>query len=311
MSARKKVLITGSSGMVGRNLIRALNHDQYEVLTPTSRDLDLSNKLSTFEYFKKHRPEIVVHAAGVVGGIQANLAEPIRYLTKNLEIGLNTILASLTVGVGTLVNLSSSCVYPRDIERNISENDILSGKLEPTNEGYALAKISMMKLCDFIRYENSGLNYKNVIPCNLYGPWDKFDPKNSHLIPAIIHKMHTAIRNHKSHVEIWGDGRARREFMYVTDFVEALTKAIADPDAVPDNINVGLGYDFSIQEYYEAVSRVVGWNGAFTYNLSKPVGMTRKLLNIEQQEIWGWKPTTSLEEGLRRTYQFYLEEYAQ
>lgn len=311
MSAREKVLITGGSGMVGKNLISALDCDRYEVLAPTSLEVDLSDKRSAFNYIEKHCPGIVVHAAGIVGGIQANLAEPIRFLTKNLEIGANTILASLNAGVGSFINLSSSCVYPKDIGSNLTEDDILSGKLEPTNEGYALAKITAMRLCDFVRREYPELNYKSVVPCNLYGPWDKFDPKNSHLIPAIIHKVHDARQNQDSQIEIWGDGTARREFMYVGDLVDGLAKAVADPCALPDTMNMGLGYDFSIQDYYEAVAGVVGWSGSFTYNLSKPVGMKQKLLNVGRQRAWGWQPTTPLVDGIKRTYQFYLKGHSQ
>ena len=185
---------------------------------------------------------------------------------------------------------------------------ILSGALEPTNEGYALAKIATARLCEFVAREDSAASYKTLVPCNLYGRHDNFDPARSHLIPAIIHKMHAAKQAGVDEVEIWGSGEARREFMYAGDLADAIVHAIERFDALPGIMNVGLGYDYTINEYYAAAAAVVGYGGGFVHDLSKPVGMARKLLDVGLQTDWGWTPAHSLHEGLAKTYEFYLKE---
>ena len=198
-------------------------------------------------------------------------------------------------------------MYPAAGKNPLTEDQILTGPLEPTNEGYALAKIFAMRLCDYITREDPGLQYKTLIPCNLYGPHDKFDPKHSHLVPAIIHKVHQARVNGDATVEIWGDGTARREFMYAPDLADAVWKAPAGLELMPDLMNVGLGHDHSINEYYAAVADVVGWQGDFTHDLTKPVGMKQKLCDVTRLRDWGWSAPTSLTDGIAKTYQFYLE----
>ncbi|MDO5658464.1 MAG: GDP-L-fucose synthase [Paracoccus sp. (in: a-proteobacteria)] len=308
-SDKPRLLITGAGGMVGQNLLAhpdlAAN---WQALTPSSGELDLRDRAATRAYLERHRPDAVVHCAGVVGGIQANMAEPVRFLAANTEMGLNIVQGCLDAGIGTLINLSSSCMYPRALGDGLSEDKVLTGELEPTNEGYALAKIVSMRLCEFAMRENPALNYKTLIPCNLYGKWDKFDPKHSHLIPAIIHKVHLARENGEPEVEIWGDGTARREFMYAGDLACAIIRALADPAALPVSLNIGLGHDHTINKYYQIVADVVGWDGRFVHDLSRPVGMKRKLLDVSQQTAWGWAPQTSLRDGILATYAFYKEQ---
>lgn len=309
MSAQKPILmITGAGGMVGQNILAHPAISNWQVLTPGSAELDLCDKISTRDYVVDHRPDAVIHCAGVVGGIQANIAEPVRFLTANTEMGLNIVQACRDAGTPTLLNLASSCMYPRGLGDGLAEPLVLTGELEPTNEGYAIGKIVTMRLCEYVRREQPELNYKTLIPCNLFGKWDKFDPKHSHLIPAIIHKVYQAEQSKTPEVEIWGDGTARREFMYAGDLADAVMRALADPDTLPDALNIGLGHDYSINEYYEIVARVIGWEGRFTHDLSRPVGMKRKLLDVSRQTEWGWSPQTSLEDGIRATYDFYLKE---
>jgi GDP-L-fucose synthase len=307
-----RIFLTGGSGMVGRNILDhplALN---YEFFSPSSKELDLRDTVATQAFISRIKPDIVIHAAGRVGGIQANIRNPVDFLVENIDIGRNVILTSYKAGVPHLLNLASSCMYPRNAINPLTENLILQGELEPTNEGYALAKIFASRLCDYINRENAkngklNYRYKTLIPCNLYGRYDKFEPEHSHLIPAIIHKIHLAKVHGLSQVEIWGDGTARREFMYAGDIADALMKCLKDYDQISDLMNIGLGYDYSINDYYRIAAEVIGWDGKFVYDIAKPVGMKQKLLDISLQNKWGWQPLTSLKFGIHKTYNFYLE----
>lgn len=307
MSNKPKVLLTGGRGMVGKNILEHPASKHFEFLAPTSSDLDLRHFAKTHEYFCDNLPEFVIHTAGLVGGIQANMARPVDFLVENVDLGRNVIMASRGAGVKKLLNLSSSCMYPRNALNPLTEDLILQGDLEPTNEGYALAKIFAMRLCEYLHKEDYSLQYKTFIPCNLYGRFDKFHPKHSHLIPAIIHKVHLAKIAGESTVEIWGDGSARREFMFAGDLADAVLLAISNFEVVPDLMNLGLGFDHTINEYYEAVAKVVGWNGRFVHDLSKPVGMKQKLVSVDRQNKWGWSASTSLEEGISKAYDYYLK----
>lgn len=303
-----KIILTGGSGMVGRNLLAHPGIAGFEVLAPGRSELDLLRPDLVAQYFRVHRPEVVIHCAGMVGGIQANINSPVSFLINNLDIGRNVILAAQMAGVKKLINLGSSCMYPRDGANPLREDLILKGELEPTNEGYALAKIVVARLCEYVGQENPYFQYKTLIPCNLYGPWDKFDPARSHLIPAVIHKVHDAMIRGKTEVVIWGDGQARREFMYVGDLADCLVRAIHYFDQLPSTMNVGLGNDFTINEYYQYIAEVVGYQGHFVHDLDRPVGMKQKVVDVSRQRDWGWDTRTSLADGLFKTYQFYLEQ---
>ena len=304
------LLLTGGHGMVGRNIQDHTAASGWTILAPRSSEVDLTDAGQTAAYLASHRPDVVVHAAGRVGGIQANMAHPVAFLEENIAIGRNVIMGARAAGVTQLINLASTCMYPAQAENPLREESILTGPLEPTNEGYAIAKIMAMKLCDYIRAEDADAQYKTLIPCNLYGPYDKFDPKHSHLLPAIIHKIHEAQKSDAKTVEIWGDGTARREFMYAGDLADAVWKAVADPAALPGAMNVGLGHDHSINDYYATVADVIGWQGEFTHDLSRPVGMKQKLCSTERQTAWGWQAPTSLRDGIAKTYRHYLEHFA-
>ena len=304
----RTVLITGSTGMVGRNAAETLNSSGFNVLTPTREELDLMNFEEVKKYFKSNQIDVVLHAAGLVGGIQANIERPYSFLSTNAQIALNVINASIEARIERLINLGSSCMYPKDCQDELTEDLILTGPLEPTNEGYAIAKIMSSKLCDYA-LSQFGLNYKTLIPCNLYGKYDNFHPVRSHMIPAVIRKIHEASKL-DTPVEIWGTGEGRREFMFVEDLVDFIVWSFNHYDELPSLINVGLGLDYSIIEYYQAIANVIGFNGEFTYDLSKPEGMKRKLCSVKKQHELGWRPKHSLEEGLEKTYKFYLQHHA-
>ncbi len=306
--ARQTLLLTGGSGMVGRNILEHPAAGDWKILAPASRELDLTDAKAVTDYVAAHKPDLVIHAAGQVGGIQANMAHPVAFLERNTAMGRNIIMAAYQSGVRSLLNLASTCMYPRAAENPLREEMILTGALEPTNEGYALAKIMATRLCQYIRREDESAQYKTLIPCNLYGRHDKFDPKHSHLLPAIIHKVHLAKENGEKTVEIWGNGTARREFMYAGDLADAVMRAASGMDALPELMNCGLGHDHSINDYYETVADVIGWDGTFTHNLSKPVGMKQKLCATNRQDSWGWFAPTSLRDGIKTTYDFYLNE---
>jgi len=307
MGKKPLILLTGGSGMVGRNILENPAAENYNFIYPKSEELNLLDFSAVNRYVSKVNPEFIVHAAGQVGGIQANIASPVDFLINNLDMGRNILLSARNAGVKKLLNLASSCIYPRLAPNPLSEEYILKGELEPTNEGYALAKIFTLRLSEYINKEDETLIYKTFIPCNLYGKYDNFETAHSHLIPAIIHKVHCAkIKNDKT-VEIWGDGSARREFMYVGDLAKAIFKVFENFEKTPNLLNIGTGIDYSINEYYQTIADVIGWSGDFTYNLKMPVGMRQKLVSITRQSKWGWKPETSLRSGIKNSYDYYLE----
>ncbi len=294
--------------MVGRNVVERAAFADWTIAAPTHRDLDLTDYATTLAYMRDFRPDVVVHAAGRVGGIQANMAHPVAFLADNVDMGRNVVLAAYRSGVKNLLNLGSSCMYPREGENPLREEMILAGPLEPTNEGYAIAKIYTLRLCEYLRREDDALQYKTFLPCNLYGRYDHFDKARSHLLPSIIVKIHEAMTTGANTVQIWGDGTARREFMYVGDLADAIAAALGDFKATPDLMNVGLGHDYTILEYYEAVRDVIGWSGRFVFDTTRPTGMKRKLVDVTRQRQWNWSPKVSLREGIARTYRYFLEE---
>lgn len=306
--SKPRVLLTGGGGMVGRNLLEHPNIRKYEVLAPRSSELDLRDFNAVQRFLRSFQPEMVIHAAGKVGGIQANIREPVGFLLENLDMGRNIILASFQAGIKQLINLGSSCMYPRNQEEPLREEMVLQGGLEPTNEGYALAKVVTAKLCEYFMREDKTFQYKTLIPCNIYGRHDKFDPLHSHLLPAIIHKIHQAQQGRQQTVEIWGDGTARREFMYAGDLADAMVRAMDNFETLPGYMNVGLGQDSTINEYYLTVGEVMGYTGCFIHDLTKPVGMARKLVNVERQQAWGWSAQHGLREGIAKTCDYYLKE---
>lgn len=303
-----KVLVTGATGMVGRNLLDHPDIRGYIIGEPNHKVVDLLSYNEVKQYLVQNKPDIIIHAAGKVGGIMANAGHNLEFYVDNLNMGKNLVLAAHEVGIRKFINLGSSCMYPRDQILPLKENQILTGQLEPTNEGYALAKCSITKLCQYISESDISFQYKTLVPCNLYGRYDKFDSNRAHLIPSVIRKLEEAKLNHQKDVEIWGDGKARREFMYSGDLADCIIHAIKNFDKLPAVMNVGVGIDYTVREYYEKIADVVGYDGTFTYDLTKPAGMKRKLVDITLEKQFGWQPKTSLEDGLKITYEYYKSQ---
>jgi len=300
-----RVLITGGTGMVGRNLLEHPAARDHECIAPDRSKLDLTDARACLAFLQQVKPDLIIHTAGKVGGIQANMADPVGFLVANLTCGCNIVTAARQAGVPALLNLGSSCMYPRNAPNPLAEESLLTGPLEPTNEGYALAKVAVARLCALISQQD-GLTYRTVIPCNIFGRHDTFDPTRSHLVPGIIHKTHCALKGKQSRIEIWGDGHARREFMYSVDLADGIWHLVRRLHAMPALVNLGVGEDHSILEYYKAAADVIGWQGTYLFNPDKPAGMPQKLVSIEQQTQLGWAPRTSLQDGIGMAYEYYL-----
>lgn len=294
--------------MVGKNIAQLSHEYNHEILMPTSGELNLLDSESLQSYIDTNNLDMVIHAAGIVGGIQANMSMPVKFLVENMQMALNILMSSKASGVKRFMNLGSSCMYPRDAKNPLTENLILKGELEPTNEGYAIAKVASTRLCEYINREDESYLYKTVIPCNLYGKYDKFDIHHSHMIPAAIRRIHDAKSNNLSSVDVWGDGLARREFMYTGDFADFIYYAIDNFEEMPQCINVGLGHDHTVNEYYQKIAYVIGYQGKFTHDLSRPTGMQQKLIDNTLLKNFGWKFHTTLEQGIEKTYEYFLNE---
>lgn len=300
-----RLLITGSTGMVGQAIVAKLaNLKNFTLLTPTRQEVNLLDFSQIDNYIKKNKPDFVLHCAALVGGIAANMKNPLEFLLHNSEINFNVIKASFQNNIRHLLNMGSACMYPKDYEE-LHESDMLSGKLEPTNEGYAIAKISASLLCDYVG-KQLGYHYKTIIPANLYGPYDNFDLNSSHLIPAIITKIHNAIQNNAHEIEIWGNGQARRECLYIGDLADFIALAIERIEDFAPRTNVGTGKDYSINEYYQVIANIMGYQGKFVHNLDKPAGMMKKLLNTKAAHALGWRAKTSLEDGIAQTLDYFV-----
>ncbi len=301
-----KILLTGGSGMLGKNILDHNLAKNYQIFSPNSNELNLLDKHKIYDYLKHNKIELVIHCAGYVGGIHANIADPFGFLNKNLIIGLNIINAAKDYELPKLINMGSSCMYPKDYFNPLKEEYILKAPLEPTNEGYALAKILIAKMCEYITRQY-GLLYKTLIPCNLYGKWDKFSELNSHLIPAIIKKIYLAKKNKQETVMIWGDGESRREFMLAEDCADAIFFAINNFNNIDEYTNIGMGIDYSINDYYQQIAQIMDYQGEFNHDITKPAGMRQKLTDITKLTNLGWSAKNNLEQGLLKTYKFFLE----
>jgi GDP-L-fucose synthase len=299
-----RTLVTGSAGFVGQHLVSELAAAGVDVVGASRAEVDLADQSAFVALLRRQRIETVVHAAGRVGGIAANVADPIGFFTENLAVGQSVVLGAREAGIQRLLNLSSSCVYPRDRPR-LAEEDLLTGPLEPTNEGYALAKLAVMRLCDWISAEPGGHAYRTLVPCNLYGPGDCFDAVRGHLVSRAIAKVVDATGSAEPEVEIWGDGTARREFLHVRDLARAVAFALPILETLPAALNVGTGEDESVDGWYEAIAEAVGFTGRFTHDLDRPAGMARKLLDVSRLTALGFRPTITVEDGLRETIADY------
>jgi GDP-L-fucose synthase len=293
-----KILVTGAGGMVGRNLLADPRAAEHDILRPSRGELDLLNGAACQAFIDRTAPDVIVHLAARVGGIAANIAAPVDFLADNLAIGLNVLAAARRAETPAFVNLGSSCMYPTGQPQPLTEDRLLTGPLEPTNEGYALAKLAIWKLATAIGEEDPRRAYRTLIPPNLYGSFDSFDPVRSHLVAAAIRKVDAAVRRGEATVEIWGDGLARREFMFAADLADFIWRHIGRLAALPPCMNVGVGADHSVNDYYRAVAEVLGFKGRFVHDRTKPVGVRRKLLDVTAQTALGWRPATALIDGI-------------
>ena len=300
-----RVWITGATGMVGKNLISHPKANNYELLIPNRNELNLENKESIKSWLDKYQPEAVIHAAGKVGGIHANIDNPTEFLLTNVLIGLNVITSCMNLGIRKVINLGSSCMYPKKANNPLGIESLLTGSLEPTNEGYALAKIICQRLCKYYSKENKLAKYKTLIPCNIYGKYDSFKKEDAHLVPSIIRKIHEAKLNGTNQIEIWGSGEARREFMYAEDLADAIWFCLENINNLPESINIGLGYDFTINEYYKKIAEILNYKGTFKHDLKKPEGMKKKIVEIGMISKLGWKHKTDLKNGIEITYDYF------
>ncbi len=296
-----KILVTGGGGLVGRSLLADSRAGGHEIVAPRRAELDLADAAACAVWLNRIRPDLVIHLAATVGGIAANMAEPARFLTENLVMGLNLLTAAREAEVPRLINMGSSCMYPRDRQVPLRESDLLTGPLEPTNEAYALAKLSVWKLTQSLGREMPAAAWRTLIPPNLFGPHDSFDPERSHLPAAVIRKVESARRDGAASVEIWGDGSVRREFLYAPDLADFIWTFLDRLKDLPETINVGSGVDVTVNDYYAAAARALGYDGVFTHDLSRPVGMARKLMDVSAQIALGWAPPTALEAAIAAT----------
>jgi GDP-L-fucose synthase len=305
MELNAKVYVAGHSGLVGSAIVRKLKEKGYTNLVyRTSKELDLRNKDQVCTFFEVERPEYVFLAAAKVGGIVANNDYPADFIRDNLLIQTNVIDTSYQYGIKKLLFLGSTCIYPKFAQQPMHEDSLMTGILEPTNEAYAIAKISGIKMCEAYN-KQYGTNYISVMPTNLYGPNDNFDLETSHVLPALIRKFHEAKMEKKTTVEVWGTGTPRREFLYSDDLADAVIYLM---NFYNENqfINIGVGKDISIKDLAEKIKEVVGYEGQIVFNTTKPDGTPRKLVDVSRLNNLGWQASTSLDEGLKKAYEWFL-----
>lgn len=311
----QKIFVAGHRGMVGSAIVRHLQAKGYtNIITATHVELDLCNQAAVQQFFKEHKIDQVYLAAAKVGGIHANNTYPADFIYQNLMIEANVIHAAHSHGVQKLMFLGSSCIYPKFAQQPMAETELLKGELESTNEPYAIAKITGIKLCESYNRQ-FGRDYRSVMPTNLYGPHDNFHPENSHVIPALLRRFHEAVQEQAEVVTIWGSGTPMREFLHVDDMAAASIHVMELDDAtfkantqlMLSHINVGTGIDCTIRELAETVAKVTGFQGRLEFDATKPDGTPRKLMDVSRLADLGWKATISLEDGLRDAYQWYVE----
>jgi GDP-L-fucose synthase len=301
------IFVAGHRGLAGSAITRELLARGYaRILTRTRSEVDLQQREAVFRFFEKERPGVVVVAAAKVGGIKANNDFPVEFLLENLKIQNNLIEASAEFGVEKLLFLGSSCIYPKFAPQPISEDSLLTGALEPTNEAYAIAKIAGIKLCQAYARQY-GRNFISAMPTNLYGPGDNFDLNNSHVLPALLRKVHEAKLAGDGSVMVWGTGTPRREFLHVDDLAGACRFLLENYDS-PEVVNIGYGEDVTIRELAETICEIVDFRGALVFDASKPDGTPRKLMDSTKLMRLGWKPGITLRKGIQQTYDWYLKQ---
>ena len=312
-----KIYVAGHRGMVGSAILRQLaGHEGHEIVTRTHAELDLTTQLAVRDFMQSEQPDVVILAAAKVGGIHANNTYPADFIYQNLTIECNVINQAFEAGVTRLLQLGSSCIYPRAAPQPMSEDALLTGTLEPTNEPYAIAKIAGIKLCESYNRQH-GVDYRSVMPTNLYGPGDNFHPENSHVLPSLIRRFHEAAQSGQEDMMIWGSGTPRREFLHVDDmaaaslFVLDLPKSDYDAGTSPmlSHINVGSGTDVSILQLAQMVAKITGYSGRIVTDATKPDGAPRKLMDVTRLKSMGWQAKIALEDGVSETYSWFLQNH--
>ena len=307
MDSDSRILVAGANGMVGSAIVRNLESKGYtNIIEGTHDDVDFTNQDETERYFCSEEPEYVFVAAAKVGGIMANKKYPGQFIYDNLMIQSNIINTSYDYGIKKLLFLGSSCIYPKMTKQPITEDQLMTGSLEPTNDAYAIAKIAGIKLCQSYK-EQYGFNAISLMPTNLYGPNDNFDLQSSHVFPALIRKFHEAKESDAPYVECWGDGSPMREFLHVDDLAEACFRCMISYNDL-EIINVGTGEDLTIKKLTELISIIVGYKGEIRWDTSKPNGTLRKVLNVDKIKSLGWSPKIGIRQGIYETYEWYKNE---
>jgi nucleoside-diphosphate-sugar epimerase len=316
MDLNDKIYIAGHRGLVGSAIVRQLESRGFtNLLIRTHKELDLTNQAQVQNFFQQEKPDYVILAAAKVGGIHANNTYPADFIYQNMMIEANVINSAYESRVKRLLFLGSTCIYPKAVEQPMREDALLTDVLEPTNEPYALAKIAGIKLCESYNRQH-GTDFRSVMPTNLYGINDNFHPENSHVIPALMRRFHEAKANNDAEVSVWGTGKAMREFLYVDDMAQASLFVLeldeqtykANTRPMLSHINVGTGKDVTIKEMAETIKQVVGFKGGLSFDTTKPDGAPRKLIDVTRLENMGWVYNTDLEQGLKRTYEWYIDQ---
>ena len=309
-----KILITGSTGLVGNNLVEYLQNSSHELLTPTRNELNLLNREEVYAYLKNNKPDCVIHLAAKVGNISANSQYPLQFLLENLDIARNVIIGAHENGVKNFINIGSACVYPAEkYDRPLTEDMAVTGSFEKENEGYSISKATGVLMCKYISDKNADRHYKTLIPCNVYGGGCSaiFKPEKSHIIIAAIKKIYRAKKENLPEVQIWGDGKARREFIYAKDLARIIVFAAENLEKIPAILNVGSGIEYTVNECYDITAKILGYKGKFIHDLSKPSGTGRRLLDVSSMHKVGLFAETPLEQGIKETIDYYRTQILQ
>jgi GDP-L-fucose synthase len=300
------VLVTGASGMLGQHLVPMLEAKGHIVLRPSQNELDLTNSEAVFKYIQSNPIDIVVHGAAYVAGIASSTTMKHHSFDTNVTMGLNLIRSCIQHGVQRILNVGSATVYPSDAPQPLTESSLGEGAFEGPIEGYALSKYVVYRACAMAN-EQHNVSFKTVLPCNLYGPYDNFSIETGHMLPAILHRMHQAKEQGNVPIVIWGDGSAKREFLYVADLADFICFSLDNFDDLPEVMNVGSGVEISVNEMHQHMANITGYSGEFKHDLDKPVGRLRRYLNLQNQQRLGWSPKTPFEEALAITYEYLRE----
>lgn len=297
------VLVTGASGMLGQHLVPMLENKGHRVLTPSREDVDLTDADATESYIQSSTIDAVVHCAAYVAGIASSRASKHHSFDANVSMGMNLIRSCLDNGITTLLNVGSATVYPSEAPQPLSESSLGQGAFEGPIEGYALSKYVVYRACAMAN-EQHNVSYKTVLPCNLFGPYDNFSLETGHMLPAILHRMHQAKEQNNAPIVIWGDGSAKREFLYAPDLADFICFALDNFESLPEVMNVGSGVEVSVNEMHQHMAKITGYTGELKHDFDKPVGRLRRYLNLHHQQRLGWSPKTPFEEALAITYDY-------